>query len=284
MKRWPGEGATAVLLAVALAGLGGIVPTLSGLERYIRVPAGAGSPADSLLGQARVATSSFLWQQVENTLHAGAAVGTACVDKHPMHDDHAAPEGAPPAGATMAHAPSPRADFRGFLGELESQIHPTFAAGGHYHENPEKTIPLFRLMTWANPYFVSGYTVGANILCDAGRHVGEAIAFLQEGEHHNPFSIEIQTELGRYFVYYLRHYALAEQHLHRALDLARGRDAMPPDEAEAVWNAYRWLALAYQAWGKHSQAVAVAKEGRRRVGPDIVLDGVLRQSHFRSGG
>lgn len=238
------------------------------LEREIRLPPGAGSPLGSLAQQARAAVAGHLWRQIETTMHAGVEMRTHREeDEHPHQERH--------HSDLTTTIPSAAADFRGLLGHLERQIRPYFTAQGHFHESPDKTIPLFRLMTWADPNFVPGYTVGANILCAAGRHVDDAIAFLHEGERFNPESVEIQTELGRYYVYYKRDYATGERHLRRALEVARHSVPRTQDEEQAVRDAYRWLVLTYQYGARYDDALATAREGRRLFGPDVIFDRIL---------
>jgi len=253
------------LIAVTWLALGS---GASRLAREIRLPPGARSPLGSLVQQARAAAADHLWRQVETTMHAGVEMRTHHdADEHPHQERHH-------SDLTTAIR-SAAADFRGPLGHLERQIRPYFTVEGHFHESPEKTIPLFRLMTWADPTFVPGYTVGASILCAAGRQVDDAIAFLHEGERFNPESVEIQTELGRYYVYYKRDYVSGERHLRRALELARRSIPRTEEEAQAVRDAYRWLVLAYQNKARREDALATAREGRRLFGPDVIFDRIL---------
>ena len=54
----------------------------------------------------------------------------------------------------------------------------TTSSGVTPSRDAEQTIPLYRMMTWADPHFVQGYTVGAAFLCDAGRHPDLGVDFL----------------------------------------------------------------------------------------------------------
>lgn len=173
--------------------------------------------------------------------------------------------------------PPAHEDFRGVLGDLERAVKPYAGNDGKfYSKDTSQTLPFYRLMTWADPHFIQGYTIGSTFINKLGKETPAAIQFLLEGERFNPSSFEIQTELGHLYLVYQHDYAAAEQHLRRALQLLpKGKLTELEDEART--DAYRWLALNYVQWEKPAEAVRLAREARAQVGPDVTLDRVLRQ-------
>ena len=84
--------------------------------------------------------------------------------------------------------------------------------------------------------------------------------------------------LGHYHLYYLQEYEVAVRHLRRAIRIAEGQtEPLDEEEAEAYQSAYRWLALAHGTYGHPTEAVAVAKAGRRLFPDDGVLDRILKR-------
>src|SRR5204863_325568 len=140
-----------------------------------------------------------------------------------------------------------------------------------------------RLMTWADPHFIQGYTVGASMLCRAGKYPDLGLGFLLEGERANPDSFEIQTELGHFFLVYKKDYPTAEGHLRRALALMPHR-TLSDMEIDARDDAYRWLALTYREWNRPEAALAVARDGLRLLGKDMSLELIVKNRGRRPAG
>ncbi|MCC2667615.1 MAG: hypothetical protein K0Q72_86 [Armatimonadetes bacterium] len=168
-------------------------------------------------------------------------------------------------------------DFRGPLGDLERAVKPYSGADGQlYSKDSSQTLPFYRLMTWADPHYIQGYTVGSTFINKMGKNPDPtaALEFLEEGARFNPRSFEIQTELGHLYLVYRKDYAAAERHLRRALDLIPTRK-LTDLEDEARTDAIRWLALNYVQWGKADEAVRLARYGRGLIGPDAALDHII---------
>ena len=280
MRAWKATLGAGALLALGAVG-DGLAPAVRAEEPAQELT------AQSVLGELRARAAEFLWLRVEQTLHQGVEVREASADAahaaegEPGHVHSAACQHDHDAEAQSdcgheAVIKSAKCDFRGVLGHLEREVQPYFAPGQHAHGDPNQTIPLYRLMVELNPQFVPAYTSGAAVLGESGAHAKEALVFLHEGERANPVSIEIQTELGHYYAYYLRDYPSAERHLRRGLEIAARKELLTQDETEARIDGYRWLALTYQYWAKPEQAVTIAQEGRRLIGADVVLERVLR--------
>jgi tetratricopeptide (TPR) repeat protein len=174
--------------------------------------------------------------------------------------------------------PPAREDFRGVLGDLERAVKPYSGTDGKlYSKDANQTLPFYRLMTWSDPHFIQGYTVGSTFINKVGREPDAAIQFLLEGERFNPDSFEIQTELGHLYLVYKKDYASAEKHLLRSIALLPQRK-LTEMEDEARTDAYRWLALNYVQWEKPAEAVRLAREARSLLGPDATLDHILERN------
>ena len=172
--------------------------------------------------------------------------------------------------------PPARDDFRGLLGNLERNVKPYLAPNGRpYTKGNDQTVPFYRLMTWADPHFIPGYTVGAFFLADAGRGADQALEFLREGARHNPTSFEIQVELGHAYLIYKKAPERAIPHLRRAMALVPPRE-LTEVEQEAHLNAYRWLAYCHVRAGQPAEALKVAREGLRIWPGDVTFRTVVR--------
>ena len=302
-RRVSPDAVKAVLLLAALVGLGAIG---SSFETTMRPPADRAQNGAAWEGRRLLA--QILWLKTHAIIHAGVEerdarpgeVVTAANAAHPehlghSHDEHqghdAAHELEAHEGEQEGHAdehgdgdearevltiPSAATDFRGILGDLERTTKPYMGVKGErYEKDADQTVPFYRLMTWADPHFIQGYTVGATFLCRAGKHVKAGIDFLLEGERNNPDSFEIQTELGHFYLVYQKDYPTAERHLRRALELLpQGRELTEPESEERA-DAYRWLALTYREWNRPADALQVAHRGLKVLGEDPTLHLIL---------
>jgi hypothetical protein len=173
--------------------------------------------------------------------------------------------------------PAADRDFRGLLGDLERAVKPYLAPDGKpYAKDADQTIPFYQIVTWADPHFIPGYTIGAMAICRGGKHPDRAIAFLEEGLLRNPGSFEIRTELGRYHLVHRRDFRAAEAHLLEALRLVARRAEFSEEEQETLTDCYRWLALCHREGGHPARAVQTALLGLSRIGPDVTLQHTLR--------
>ncbi|MFQ3588275.1 MAG: hypothetical protein SNJ74_05075 [Fimbriimonadaceae bacterium] len=234
--------------------------------------------AASLLGQFRTSASGWLWLRADLYLHNGVemrrltsleersgrqGVGSA-EGEGDLHDDSKIVTVIPPADR----------DYRGILGEVERATKAYKDMSGHGHNNPEQSLPLFRLMTWIDPHFVMAWTTGGAVIARdrSERGTEAAIAFLREGLEKNPVSIAIRTEIARLLIRRKGDLAGARELLEDAVKTGYDhRDRISEVEGEALNQAYRWLALVYRETGDPQRCVAVASQGLA-VYPD---DGVL---------
>lgn len=250
---------------------------------------GAGWEARRLLAQ-------MLWVKTHAVMHAGVEERNARrgeeetrADEIRQHDEHEhgghegpgehAGNGHEEHEAHVLAIPPKREDFRGILGDLERATKPYAAADGRlYSKDGNQTVPFYRLMTWADPHFIQGYSVGAVWINHAGKYADRAVEFLKEGERANPDSFEIQTELGHYYLVYKKDHPSAERHLRQAIALVPRHRPLTEMEQDERDDAYRWLALSCRDSGKPHEAVRVAREGLQVIGPDGTLQRIIRKN------
>ncbi len=106
------------------------------------------------------------------------------------HEHVCASEGAP----TLI--PGAEQDFRGFIGRLHREVKPwRDPSRPHLHTDGRELTPWFRLMTRTDPRYVRGYVAGAFWL--QSLDPAAAVAFIDEGLHHNPdaFSLYVSRAL-----------------------------------------------------------------------------------------
>jgi tetratricopeptide (TPR) repeat protein len=221
----------------------------------------------SLFGQFRSSTADFLYLKVDKYLHKGIemrgltpeeqksgqadAVKTAGSDLQQGFKQH--------EGETTV-VPSAARDWRGFVGDMEREIEPYRDMGDHTHASPKETLPLFRLMTWSNPHFIPGYTVGSSLMVRTQPQ--KALSFLEEGEKNNPRSIEVKAALGEMLASHFKRRDDALPKFRDAVALARERDfgTLTEDEKDAYETAYRLLIIVLRDAGRHSEAEQAARE------------------------
>lgn len=209
------------------------------------------SATASLLGQFRSSMSDFLWLKADKVLHKGVELrGMTEAEKEGGHTEATSAPGEKEKGyqehqgeTTVVLAK--RDDWRGHLGDIEREIQPYQDMEHHEHKDPKETLPLFRLMTAANPQFIPGYTVGAMLIGQDRSKTEEAVNFLREGVANNPNSIELQNAVGYMMTARQKKYNEAFPYLMRAIELGAAKDPkiMTEDEQEARQEAYRWALL-----------------------------------------
>lgn len=229
------------------------------------------SASASLLGELRGGFADYLWMKADRLVHNGVELRALTEaekrDARRWQATEAAGQETPVArhedeGTTVV--PNHEADHRGFLGKLEREIKPFMDMRSHTHRDPGETAALFRLMTWADPRFIPGWVVGANVLAENMGERDKALAFLKEGVAKNPDSVEIHTELGRYLLYTFKDAPAAEREFRHAIRLGERHGKMREDEAEAWETAHRWLVIQYNHAGRSQEAKEMALIAMRR--------------------
>ncbi len=242
----------------------------------------------SLFGQFRSNMADFLYLKVDKYLHNG--VELRALTPYEEEVEHADKVGVAESDIREGFkqhghdettvVPSKQSDWRGILGDLEREVQPYQDMSAHTHRDPKEALPLFRLMTWSNPNFIPGYTLGAMMIARDRSKVDDAIAFLKEGEANNPQALEIKTELGHFLTGRKRDFEAAVPYLREAIAIGKQRDpkTMTEDEAEAFQNAYRWLVLNRREAGQPAEARAAAEECVARYPNDVVCRHYLAES------
>jgi len=235
--------------------------------------------AATLLGQFRTSISSWLWLRTDLYLHNGVqmrplsdaevragvkGLGSHDNEDKKLHDD---------AKITTVVPASDR-DFRGWMGDVERATQAFKDMRNHGHRDPKSALPLFRLMTWIDPQFIPGWTVGAHVLVSGNSPEGleRAVGLLQQGISHNPESVELYGELGHIQAVRWHRFGLALTSLERARQLSLRRP-VPEDEDghDAVRDTYRWLALVHRELGQLGGMYDAAREGAQRMPDDVIL-------------
>ncbi len=207
--------------------------------------------AASLVGQFRTNTAAWMWLRTDLYLHNGVELrpmtdaeralgvgGSQPAPGHELHDE----------SAVTTVVPPPERDFRGWMGDVERSVSTYQTMKGHVHNDPKSALPLFRLMTVADPRFVQGWVVGAMVMAQ-GRSDAEttmALAFLREGLKHNPKSPQILADLGRMTIMRRQDLRGAMPYLKRAVAEANHAKEMGEADREALQVAFRLLALTYR--------------------------------------
>lgn len=275
----------ALVGALALLGAGG-----TSLREVVHPPRKGEVELNSAGWEGRRLAAQFLWLKTHAVLHAGveeraARAGEEKTRAGEFHQ-HGAAEGGHGHGdghddghgeeGHVLAIPPAREDFRGMLGDLEREIKPYKDKNGKmYEKDAQQTIPFYRLMTWADPHFVQGYTIGATFIADAGKYADKGLLFLHEGERNNPLSFEIQTELGHFYLVYKKDFPRAEHHFRRALQLLPGERKLTDLEQDSRDDLFHWAALNYVEWGRPEDAVRVARRGITTVGGDKMLQKIV---------
>ena len=229
----------------------------------------------SVMGEFRGSIAAYLWAKTDEYTHGGVRLRPMTEREKRLGTAHAAhsADGLHTHHDETGVIPEPERDPRWLWGDIERNLKPYFDVRHHFHRPVREVLPLYRFMTWIDPTFVPGYLVGAQMLLfDDQRNLPQALAFLEEGARHNPKSIAIFTELGRYHLLYTERYDLSEQYLMKAIE--NGAEWMPsnPFEREGLLHAYRWLALKAYKLGELGKMRTWAWRGLQRF-PD---DGALK--------
>jgi hypothetical protein len=229
--------------------------------------AGEQSAGASLLGQFRSSAAASLFERADLYLHSGVAlrpmtsqerrVGLKGADLKPGEAAALGDE------STLTTAiPAPEEDFRGLLGTLERATTAYKDMHNHTHKDPETTFPLFRLMTWIDPQFIDGWTIGAMLIAGRPEKGSEdrAVEYLKAGLRENPKSIGILTDLAILVGFRKGRYPEALRYLERAhQDVLDGRVA--GSQKQDVENMYGWLADMYARVGETARLRQLVVEG-----------------------
>lgn len=240
------------------------------------------SAAASLVGQFRTTLSGWLWLRAELYLHNG-------VEMRPLSEEESKrgirAQEAKQDGNERLHeeriittVPPKERDFRGIFGDVERQVSSYKDMHSHDHNDPSAAMPLYRLMTWLDPQFVQGWTMGGMILArdrsDAG--TARSITFLKEGWAANPGSVDIPSQIGYTIATRKGDLRVAAGYMEKARALGVSRyTELSEQEIEGLRSAYRFLALCYRDLGEKDRELQVLREGIQVLPDDPLLPKLL---------
>jgi tetratricopeptide (TPR) repeat protein len=274
--------------ALVVAGLAagalapGLAPETNPPTRVASMEAHETQAGASLLGQFRTTAAAWMYLRADLYLHNGVEM-RALTDAERQkgergvggeEDAHHASDKLHDDSSIVTVVPEAKDDFRGVFGDIERGTAAFRDMRGHQHNDPSTVMPLFRLTTWVDPSFITGWCLGAMVLGRGAEKdaVDKAIAYLKEGMRANPESIEIATQIGSTHVARKEEIEEGLRWLERARGLARKRGRnMTQSEAEATVEAYRWLALVYRHLKRPAEQRAAATEGLVLCPDDKVL-------------
>jgi tetratricopeptide (TPR) repeat protein len=249
--------------------------------------------AASLLGQFRTSISGFLYLRSDLYVHGGVEMRPMTKDEEnrgrqdakEAHDEAVKLDGSEPIVTVV---PSEREDFRGIFGDVEREVASYKPMEGHHHESPTKALPLFSLMTWADPQFIEGWTSAAQIILWENKKDSTDIAvqFLQRGLDQNPESIDILSEMA---FCYLRstpnpdqpgkRYDKALPYLERAKRIGLDNlKVLSQKEAESLKENFRRLCICYRELKMEKELKSTSEQGLKIFGEDISLRKALTEA------
>lgn len=242
------------------------------------------SATASLVGQFRSTASGWLWLRADLYLHNG-------VEMRPVSESEkkkgVTVENAKEDGNEKLHqenevsaVPSKDRDFRGVFGDVERQVASFKDMHNHGHNDPKVAMPLYRLMTWIDPQFVQGWTMGGMILARDHSPAGaqRSISYLEEGWQANPDCVEIPSQIGSTIAARKGNLDDSIRYLEAARKAGdkRGKD-LGESEQEALRATYRFLAIMYRDRSRFDIEARLLAEGIEKFPDDLVLPKLAAQ-------
>jgi hypothetical protein len=229
----------------------------------------------SLAGQFQTSASGFLWAYTEVYLHNG-------IKLRRMTEKEKVQQGLNDGrnhGTTII--PDATRDFRGVFGDVERSVSAWSEKQNQKQNDPRQCLPLFRIMTWLDPYFVEGWTTGAMVIGMGHNEEStrKALEFLREGLQHNPDCVDIPMMFAMLELTRNKNFKKSERFLIQAIKNGKARyEILSENEKSALQNSYRWLALVYRDTGKTENLMKTVKEGLQMFPDDLVLPSTSRPS------
>ncbi len=242
---------------------------ISPVVREAGLEAGEESAGASLLGQVKTSGAGWLYGQTDLYLHNGVelrpitpeevragqkGVGIKRGEKQIMGDE----------SHLVTAVPSADRDFRGVFGDIERETSAYKDMTHHSHNSPVATLPLFRLMTWIDPQFITGWSTGGTILESDGSNIGvrKALEFLKEGLYNNPDSIDLLTQVGSIVAFRLKNTAEGVDWLEKARKVGYAERAhLDETDRTSLEQTYSWLAICYATLKDRAKLKDAVSEG-----------------------
>ncbi|MBS1716160.1 MAG: hypothetical protein JSS72_00330 [Armatimonadetes bacterium] len=254
-----------------------VEPVVSAQQNLSQLEIHESSASSSVVGQFRTNVTSWLWLHTDLYLHNG-------VEMRPLTEqEKKVGKGGDLASDSMKEEvrvttiPARESDFRGVFGDVERETSAYKTMQHHSHNDPDVTLPLFRLMVLVDPHFTPGWINGAAMM--ALDHVPNAnqvaVDFLKDGLRQNPGNVLLNLELGGMLVGKLRRFDEGISALQEGLKNVQPRDLADEEYGSAVEDGIRWLALAYRESGRPSEERQTLEAGLKWFPGDKVLSGML---------
>ena len=266
--------------SIAVTAVAGFVvqPTEKQVHPTIRVAAldaDESNASQTLLGQMRTSASAWLYLRADLYLHNGVELrrmseqevkdgqkGVGSADNLVASDS-----------AAITVVPNARRDFRGVLGEIERATSTYKPMEHHGHQSPEQSLPLFKLMTLADPQFLTGWTMGASILAADHKDAStdKALQFLNDGLRQNYRSVELWDAIGVLYAANKKDYVRAKEYLLNARYVGLKTPHLSEPEAASLLETYRWLTLIAKETETDFDRMRIAREGLKLFPDDELL-------------
>ncbi|MDF3129694.1 hypothetical protein P0Y35_10855 [Kiritimatiellaeota bacterium B1221] len=225
-----------------------------------------------MLGEFRTSMSDMIMLKTEAYLHGGVQYVVHGID--------------PESGTCDGHQaesliPSPKSDYRGWIGKMEREIKPWYPEGKHAaHSDGRQLLPWFRLATLSDHTHLHAYTSGGYWLFQ--HNYEESIAYLEEGLVHNPDAFQLYLTLGQVRLKQLRkeipnlfdptdqeiEQLMAVQKIYlKAAELALAQRPDHHDHTHSgwghtdevdAWTAFRMSVILEQTYGSPEEAYRLA--------------------------
>ena len=265
---------TVAALGLVLAGTGGALARFASAE-WLRQPQTLGAdevfedkPTASLVGGFRTSTASFLYARAHEYMHGGI-VFRAATPFEEMSGRRLASHGdeleSHHGAAETSSVPEGEADPRGYWGKIERETQPFMDIRHHGHRDLREALPLFRMMTWSDPHFIEGYSMGTYLIFSAADNdnLPRAMKFLEEGIENNPHSYILHKDRGQYQLYNFKN---ADEAKKSFLAAAQAIESAPKErlndrKAEEAWTG---LVQAFRKMGETESEIEWARRGLKR--------------------
>ena len=185
-------------------------------------------PTTSIVGEFRTSVASYLYGKAHEYMHGGV-VFRAATDTEVANGRRTASHGdsleAHHGSQETTVIPEQEFDPRSLWGELDRGTQPWMDIRQHGHRDLSEALPLFRMMTWADPHFIEGYEMGSYLVFSSAtnKRVDRAMKFLEEGIANNPGSYRLHKSYGHYALTITKQNELALEHLEKAVSIIEAR-------------------------------------------------------------
>lgn len=231
------------------------------VQKFEGLEAHENAAGATLLGQFRSTVASWLFLRADLYLHNGVQMRPLTnfeqqsgVKAQAAHESE---EKIDEGEHLVTAIPDSKQDFRGVLGDLERATNSFKNMDDHVHNDPIATWPLYRLMTWADPHFIEGWTLGSTILAWQRNpaSIRQAHEFLSEGLVENPNQLELLIQRCSLQIQYEKKTDDAFPTLLKAVqEFSPNFEKLTASERASLNEAYHWLIVILRAKSQQIEA------------------------------